>query len=136
MVHGITATKSTRGAEREAFFIEFATQVRNRHPKLHLMLTGGFRTRSAMNSALESDACSIIGVGRPAAVVLDFPRSVIGIDAKQPLADGEAGLQLEKTAEPWLVKYLPSPQLRRAVSGGAETKFYSAELKKVAQMKV
>ncbi|KAI4854961.1 NADPH dehydrogenase, partial [Aureobasidium sp. EXF-8846] len=88
--------KSERTQRREAFFLDFALAVRERHPTLQLMLTGGFRTRAAMNSALESKGCDIIGIGRPAATVPDFPRSVVGIEANKEISDAEAGLQLQK----------------------------------------
>jgi hypothetical protein len=130
------APKSGRTAQREAYFLEFATEVRKRHPGLHLMLTGGFRTRSAMNSALESRACNVIGIARPAVVAPDFPKSVVGIGSIQPLEDGEAGLQLVKIGEPWFAKLLPNQQLRRALRGGAETKYYSNQMKKAVQSEI
>jgi hypothetical protein len=34
--------KSERTLEREAYFLEFATEVRKRFPDLVLMVTGGF----------------------------------------------------------------------------------------------
>ena len=135
MVNG-NPDKSGRTAQREAYFLEFATEVRKRHPDLHLMLTGGFRTRSAMNSALESQACSIIGIARPAAVAPDFPKSVIGIASKHTLEDGEAGLQLAKVAEPWFGKLLPNQQLRRALRGGAETQYYCEQMKKSVRSEI
>lgn len=135
MVNG-NPDKSERTAQREAYFLEFATEVRKQHPNLHLMLTGGFRTRSAMNSALESQACSIIGIARPAAVAPDFPKSVIGITSKQRMDDGEAGLQLAKIAEPWFAKLLPNQQLRRALRGGAETQYYCDQMKKSVRSEI
>lgn len=92
--------ESERTPKREAFFLDFALAVRERHPALHLMLTGGFRTRAAMNSAPSSKGCDMIGVGRPAALVPDFPRSVVGIGASKGISEAEAGLQLRKVKEP------------------------------------
>lgn len=135
MVNG-NPDNAGRTAQREAYFLEFATEVRKRHPDLHLMLTGGFRTRSAMNAALESQACSIIGIARPAVVAPDFPKSVIGIASKQPLEDGEAGLHLAKVVEPWFAKILPNQQLRRALRGGAETQYYCNQMKKSVQTEI
>ncbi|KAK6002551.1 hypothetical protein QM012_001301 [Aureobasidium pullulans] len=121
-------TRSERTQKREAFFLEFALAVRERHPALHLMLTGGFRTRAAMNSALESKGCDMVGIGRPAALVPDFPRSVVGIGANKELSEAEAGLQLQKVKEPWFLKHLPFPQLQRALAGGAETGYYGQRI--------
>lgn len=120
--------KSERTQKREAFFLDFALAVRERHPALHLMLTGGFRTRAAMNSALSSKGCDMIGIGRPAALVSDFPRSVVGIGASKEISEAEAGLQLQKVKEPWFLRHLPFPQLQRALAGGAETAYYGQRI--------
>jgi 2,4-dienoyl-CoA reductase-like NADH-dependent reductase (Old Yellow Enzyme family) len=125
--------KSERTQKREAFFLDFALAVRERHPTLQLMLTGGFRTRAAMNSALESKGCDLIGIGRPAATVPDFPRSVVGIEAQKEISDAEAGLQLQKLKEPWFLKHLPFPQLQRALAGGAETMYYGQKIREMVK---
>ncbi|KAI4756835.1 NADPH dehydrogenase [Aureobasidium sp. EXF-3400] len=125
--------KSERTQKREAFFLDFALAVRERHPTLQLMLTGGFRTRAAMNSALLSKGCDMIGIGRPAATVPDFPRSVVGIEAKKEISDAEAGLQLQKIKEPWFLKHLPFPQLQRALAGGAETMYYGQKIRDMVE---
>jgi 2,4-dienoyl-CoA reductase-like NADH-dependent reductase (Old Yellow Enzyme family) len=52
---------------REAFFLEYAEQIRQR-VSLPLMVTGGFRTRAAMDAALASGATDLIGMARPLAV--------------------------------------------------------------------
>jgi len=49
---------------REAYFIEFAANVRPQ-VRVPLMVTGGFRTRSGMQDALAADALDVIGLGRP-----------------------------------------------------------------------
>ncbi|MFK7963914.1 MAG: hypothetical protein AB8C46_08110 [Burkholderiaceae bacterium] len=49
---------------REAYFLDFARKA-TRISKMPLMLTGGFRTPQAMNSALTHDGLSLIGIGRP-----------------------------------------------------------------------
>lgn len=132
MVNG-NSEKSERTAKREAYFQDFALEVRKRHPSLLLMLTGGFRTRAGMNSALESKACDLIGVARPAAVATDFPRSVIGIGAKGE-EDGKKefeGMRMPKVKEPWYLPWLPNKRLRAALSGGLQTQFYVGEMKKM-----
>jgi len=57
--------KSTR--VREAFFMEYVTELRKRfqHMNVPLMLTGGFRTAIGMNEAISSGAVDIIGLARP-----------------------------------------------------------------------
>ena len=53
---------STRA--REAYFIDYAAQIA-KVAKMPLMVTGGFRTRTGMEEAIASGACSVVGVGRP-----------------------------------------------------------------------
>ncbi|MGF6886166.1 deazaflavin-dependent oxidoreductase (nitroreductase family) [Nocardia sp. GAS34] len=60
------AGASTRA--REAYFLEYAESVRRTVSGIPLAVTGGFRSRAAMSSAVESDACEVVGLGRPTAV--------------------------------------------------------------------
>jgi 2,4-dienoyl-CoA reductase-like NADH-dependent reductase (Old Yellow Enzyme family) len=55
--------------QREAFFLSFAQTVRANFPKVVLIVSGGFRTRTGMESALQSGGCDLIGIARPAAVL-------------------------------------------------------------------
>ena len=49
---------------REAYFLEYAEKIK-KNIQIPLMVTGGFRTKEGMESAVESGACEIVGVGRP-----------------------------------------------------------------------
>jgi 2,4-dienoyl-CoA reductase-like NADH-dependent reductase (Old Yellow Enzyme family) len=64
---------STRA--REAYFLDYASAIR-RVARMPLMVTGGFRSRAAMEAALEQD-CDMIGVGRPLCWQPDFPRRLL-----------------------------------------------------------
>lgn len=66
------AGKKTSTIEREAYFLEFAEKVRQ-HISTPLMVTGGFRTLSAMGKALNSGAMDIVGLGRPLCIEPDAP---------------------------------------------------------------
>lgn len=66
--------ESTR--RREAYFLDFAQRVRER-ASVPLMLTGGFRTRAAMEEALESGAIDVVGMARPFAVEPDLPARLL-----------------------------------------------------------
>jgi hypothetical protein len=57
--------KKESTVKREAYFIEFAEQLRPLLKKTKVYLTGGFRTAGAMVSALEQGACDGVGLGRP-----------------------------------------------------------------------
>lgn len=65
------AKASTR--EREAYFIEYARQVR-KTATMPLMLTGGFRSRSVMEAAIASGDVHVIGLARPLVVDPHFVR--------------------------------------------------------------
>lgn len=53
---------------REAYFLQFAEEAVG-VARMPLMVTGGFRTRTAMDAALASGAVDLIGIGRPLCVV-------------------------------------------------------------------
>ncbi len=62
--------------EREAYFLDFIEKAR-RVTKTPLMLTGGFRTRATMISALDKGELDIIGIARPFATHPDLPNQLI-----------------------------------------------------------
>jgi 2,4-dienoyl-CoA reductase-like NADH-dependent reductase (Old Yellow Enzyme family) len=95
---------TTRGSLREAFFLEFAQTVRQRFPDITLMVTGGFRTRRGMEAALTSNACDLVGIARPAAVVPHLPKDLI---LNYDVSDEEAQINLARVKVPWLAKMIP-----------------------------
>ncbi len=62
--------------QREAYFMDYASQIR-RVAKMPLMVTGGFRTRTAMHQAIESGDCDLIGLGRPLCTHTDFANQLL-----------------------------------------------------------
>ena len=60
--------ESTR--KREAYFLDFVPHLRE-HLKIPLMVTGGFRTASAMGRAVEEDNIDMVGLARPFCVDTD-----------------------------------------------------------------
>ncbi len=58
--------------EREAYFLDFAQQVRKKSA-LPLMVTGGFRTLNFCNKVLANNELDIIGFGRPFLLDDRFP---------------------------------------------------------------
>jgi len=61
---------------REAYFLDYAAAIR-RVARMPLMVTGGFRTRAAMEAALASGDCDVIGLGRPLCWKPDYPRQLL-----------------------------------------------------------
>lgn len=75
---GVAKRESTR--RREAYFLEYAARIRE-VTGTPLMLTGGFRTRQAMDEALQSGAVDVIGLARPLALDPDLPRKLLSGEA-------------------------------------------------------
>lgn len=76
---GSEARASTRA--REAFFLEYAVRMREA-VKLPLMVTGGFRSRTAMNEALAAGATDVVGLARPLALEPDLPGQLVRGEAE------------------------------------------------------
>lgn len=78
---------------REAYFLEYASRIR---PvcAVPLMVTGGFRTRSAMQAALESGEVDVIGLGRPLISAPDAARQLMR-DELETLDQHELTLRLD-----------------------------------------
>jgi len=76
--------ESTR--QREAYFLAYAESMQALGLKVPLMVTGGFRSRAAMDAALASGAADAIGLGRPLCSQTDFPNRLL--DGLAPVFDG------------------------------------------------
>lgn len=61
---------------REAYFLEYA-QLIKRAATVPVMLTGGFRSKAAMEAALQDGTCDVIGLGRPMCVETDLPNRLL-----------------------------------------------------------
>lgn len=82
---GAGAKEST--VKREAYFLEYAEKAQQ-VLDIPLVVTGGFRSASAMNQALASAATDMIGIARPLAVEPDM--------ANKLLRNGDYRLDLTK----------------------------------------
>jgi len=80
--------------KREAYFLSYAEQVRQRIDTT-LVVTGGFRSTKAMVAALQSGATDMIGVARPLAVDPDLPNKAMNDDSYRiELPKPSTGLKL------------------------------------------
>jgi 2,4-dienoyl-CoA reductase-like NADH-dependent reductase (Old Yellow Enzyme family) len=61
---------------REAYFLDYAARIRQ-VARMPVMVTGGFRSASAMTQALAQDDCQVIGMGRPFCVMPDIPQRLL-----------------------------------------------------------
>lgn len=117
--------ESTR--KREAYFLEYAEQVAA-VAEMPLMVTGGFRTRGAMEGALESGAADVIGLARPLCVEVDGPRELLDGTRRQ-LTSFEKELQLGPTR--WLGSQSPS-DLLKAINGFGTMAFFYENIFRLA----
>ena len=76
---GEPAREST--VAREAYFVAYAESIRGVAARMPLMVTGGFRSRAAMDAALAGGVLDVIGIGRPMCVETDLPRRLIAATA-------------------------------------------------------
>lgn len=72
--------ESTR--EREAYFLEYARKVREL-VKVPLLLTGGFRSRAALESAIGEGHIDLAGMGRPYAEDPDIARQFLNGESER-----------------------------------------------------
>jgi len=70
------SSKKASTREREAYFLEYAEQVRDR-VRVPLVVTGGFRSARAMSGAMATGALDMVGLGRPMSVFPDLPSQVL-----------------------------------------------------------
>ncbi|KAH7123538.1 NADH:flavin oxidoreductase/NADH oxidase-like protein [Dendryphion nanum] len=118
--------KSKRTKDREAFFLDYAQAVRERHPNLILMVTGGFRSREGMENALKSGACDLIGVARPAAIWPHWPKETL---LNEKVKDEEAIQSLDPVRPHWLLRMIPL----RLINIGADSLYYAKQIGVIAR---
>lgn len=101
---------------REAYFVDFAKAMKSA-VSVPLMVTGGFRSRPAMEQALSEGAADLIGIGRPLCVQHDGPRRLL------EGADGLPRYEDELSLLPPAFDFLKGIKMIRAMSGFA-TQFW------------
>lgn len=70
------ASKSGSTQAREAYFLDYAAAIKAAL-NIPLMVTGGFRSASVMNEAIESGKTDLIGMGRPFISDPEFPAKLL-----------------------------------------------------------
>lgn len=93
--------KSTR--EREAYFLDYAKNIRQATSGVPLMVTGGFRSAPLMRQVLASGELDMIGLGRPLCVMPDAPNRVLSGEIEslpEPERDQRLGPWLLSQASP------------------------------------
>ena len=111
---------------REAYFVDFAKAMQDA-VQVPLMVTGGFRTRAAMESALASGAADLVGLGRPMCVMTDAPKQLLeGLEA---LPRYEDNLRLLPAWLGFLMRF----QIVKAVASFAVIYWFYEQLENLGQ---
>ncbi|EGY23372.1 hypothetical protein VD0002_g3026 [Verticillium dahliae] len=110
--------KSERTKAREAFFLDFAAAIRDQFPDVPLVVTGGFRTRQGMESAVRDGGCDAVGVGRPAVLNPSLPLNTV---FNKEIDDASAKLYAKKIESPWFLQKIGL----KNVGAGIEISWYS-----------
>lgn len=105
---------STRTKEREAFFLDFAEVIRREFPSLPLIVTGGFRTRKGMSTAIADGACDLIGLARPAVLNPSLPKELLFNPEKEEV---NLASSMPSIPVPWFIRLLGV----RVLGAGTET---------------
>lgn len=111
---------------REAYFVDFAIAMRDA-VSVPLMVTGGFRTRAAMEQVLEEGAAAVVGLGRPLCVETDGPQRLL--QGAEALPRYEQKLRF---LPPWLT-FLTQIQLIKTLNTFAVQYWYYAQLEAIGQ---
>jgi 2,4-dienoyl-CoA reductase-like NADH-dependent reductase (Old Yellow Enzyme family) len=83
--------KKASTKKREAYFLEYAEELK-KQIDVPIVVTGGFRSGSIMQDALERGRTDMIGLARPLAIEPDFPdRLLNNIETRSILKDPTTG---------------------------------------------
>ena len=104
---------------REAYFVDFALAMKEA-VKVPLMVTGGFRSRAAMEEALARGAADVVGLGRPLCVEPDGAAQILAGAESLPRAENGLGLFPD-----WLAFLKRLPMLRAVDSFAGQYWFYA-----------
>jgi tRNA-dihydrouridine synthase len=114
-------------AAREAYFVDFAKAMKAELKAMPLMVTGGFRSRAAMEHALSNGAADLIGIGRPLCGDPDACNKLL--DGADEIARFENQLQLLPR---WL-RWLEGIKAVKAIAGFGVQYWYYAQLYALGQ---
>ncbi|MGP1282925.1 MAG: NADH:flavin oxidoreductase/NADH oxidase family protein [Parasphingopyxis sp.] len=108
-------------ARREAYFVDFALAMQDK-VSVPLMVTGGFRSRAAMDHALDGGAADVIGIGRPFCHTPDAARRVLDGAERLPTPEDELALI------PHWLGFLKRLQMLKAIDGFATQYWFYSQL--------
>ncbi|CAM3825191.1 nitroreductase family deazaflavin-dependent oxidoreductase [Smaragdicoccus niigatensis] len=120
---GRPQVKSASTKAREAYFLEYAEKVRVDAAGIPIAVTGGFRSREAMNQAIADGDCDLVGIGRPTALIPDAAEAVLtGGTDRLPTPKITLG------APPAVLKRLPA---LKAAEGGLDMQWHLDQIRRL-----
>lgn len=123
----VTSTLPASTAAREAYFLDFAIELQ-RTVSVPLMVTGGFRSATAMVNAVSHEGVALIGLGRPLCVDTQCVKPLL--DGKQPTLDRwEQRLRL---GPGWLGPHSPFG-LIKVLNGFGATYWYYQQFRRMGR---
>ncbi|KAM7212376.1 NADPH dehydrogenase [Rhypophila decipiens] len=132
-VQEVLPAASESSQKREAFFQTYCAAIRptlssSAHHETPLMLTGGFRTRKGMETALSIKDCDMVGIGRPAVINPHLPNNTI---LNTEVSDKDAIAYAKKVPIPGWFGSIARKILPRVIGAGYETTWYAERIKDV-----
>ncbi len=118
----IDEKKAESTKRREAYFLEYAASIRSA-ARAPLAVTGGFRSRVAMDTALTGREVDVVGLARPLCTEPDLARHLLDGTAQTARVD-ERTLRL---AGGWLGPASPSAMVR-ALNAQAQSAWYYEQI--------
>ncbi len=109
---GLADGQAATGADREAYFAGFAARIAD-HVEVPIMLTGGIRTRRAMQALVGAGVVDVIGLARPLAMHPDLPARLLA---------GHVG-----------AIDLPERRVRGPLEMAGESEWYEAQLARISR---
>ncbi len=107
--------------QREAYFVDFALAMQNT-VSVPLMVTGGFRSRAAMEQAVTSGAADLIGLARPLCYRPDGAKLLLEGASQLPSIEKQLGL-----LPPWL-SFLKRIKTIRGLDGFASQYWFYSQI--------
>lgn len=112
------AVRATTRA-REAYFLKYAVSIR-KVAQMPLMVTGGFRSRHGMDSALAAGEVDVIGLARPLCVMPDLPAQLLAGRVER----GPEHEKVLRLGPGWLGPQSPVTLIKVANAFGAQGWYY------------
>ncbi|MGB5702333.1 MAG: NADH:flavin oxidoreductase/NADH oxidase family protein [Polyangiales bacterium] len=118
--------QSTR--RREAYFLEYARDMRAAVNSMPLMVTGGFRTPDLMREVIESGEVDVIGIARPFCVDPELPTKILA-GSRDGLPTPEKSLRLG----PGVLGRASSIHTMRTLNGQAEVAWFYRQILELSE---